>query len=258
MSWARRAVDNRSLTALKQAFTTQTAKKLDEADDRDETPLVMSVGSNQPELVQFLLRVGANPSQETPDGETPMERAESQEYQQCATILAVALEEQNKDKAAAPPSGYPAALIAWASKQGDNEGLRPGIRLLNARPQCINEVLPASGGKTALMHACEVGSLRKVRLLIGKGANRNAAANSDPAHTAIYFAMRAGQCDVVEWLKCVACVVDLLRHSNLGRRAHLQDVVLLQLHTVPLCHHRLRQGTPGRQGDHSKADPDLQ
>ena len=256
MSWARTAVADRSLTELKRVLSTQNARKLDDVDDDGVTPLVMSVGSNQPELVRYLLKVGADPSQETEDEETPMERAEAEGYKDCVTILAKAVAEQKQDKAAPPPSGYPAELIAWASKQDDD--LRRGIQLLNAQRGCIDEAAPDSGGKTALMHACEVGSLRKVRLLIGKGANKNAAANSDPAHTAIYFAMRAGQCDVVEWLKCVACVVDLLRHSNLGRRAHLQDVVLLQLHTVPLCHHRLRQGTPGRQGDHSKADPDLQ
>ena len=206
MSWAKKAIDEKSLEDLKLAVTTGSAKQLDATDDdsgEGETPLVMCVAvADQHTLVRYLLSEGADPSKETSERETPLERAEEEQHEESAALLRTAMDEQAADRATLPLRGcasYAAALIAWAREEGDVD-LRPGIRLLNARRE-PDEVEPGGGGKTALMHACEVGALRKARLLISKGANKSAHANSDPNHTALYFAMRAGQPEVVEWLR---------------------------------------------------------
>ena len=220
MSWIARALDSDDpVASLRAELARSWPKQLDKKDQEGRTPLVelLQEGGDKScrldELVRCLLAAGADPSLRGSDDQTPLEVAEeaaedaaAEEAARCVPLLAAAEAEQRSSARAAELTA--ADLIAWASDRGggggdlieDSRHLKTGIRILNAGV-AADDAPTGTQGKTALMCACEVGSMKKVRLLLSKGADKARAANSDPGHTPLFFAIRGACRSAIELLR---------------------------------------------------------
>ena len=155
-------------------------------DDAGWTLLHWGAKFNQPEVVKYLVSVGADVSIKNNDGKTPLDLAKSEGNAGCVFFLSKGnLTQKDKDE-----------LLLKASEKGDLEGVKFLIENgadVNAKGCC---------DYTPLHEAAEKGHLEVVKYLISKGADVNAKSTGvfTSGYTPLHMAAGGGYLEVVKYL----------------------------------------------------------
>lgn len=155
---------------------------------RGSTALIAAIDSGREDVVEFLLKAGADVElAHGPNGTTPLIGAAASGHVGVTRLLV----EAGADKEAVTHDGNTALILAAA---GRNVGV---VRYLVENGANINHVV-AEAGVTPLHAACEFGSLEIIKFLVEAGASLSAI--TARGSTPLSLAANSGSAEAVEYL----------------------------------------------------------
>ncbi|MBN1185165.1 MAG: ankyrin repeat domain-containing protein [Bacteroidales bacterium] len=156
-----------------------------------ETPLSFAVSEKNPDMVEFLLELGANPNHRKKLG-TPVLLALNNIRDESGMRIFRALIERG-------------ASVDWKGKEGEEvlhraaaDGFSEGVKYCLGKGTNANTTGTYSSGIPALTLASESGSLESVKLLVNNGADINR--QSYDGSTSLIIATQEGHIEIVKYL----------------------------------------------------------
>ena len=153
------------------------------------TPLLLAVQWKYPEIVRYLIHIGANIEARDKDGHTPLALAFYQRHYDIASILidnGALMDSENND-------GETILFTAVLRQKGDSLSITQTLLENGA------DIEKGARGVRPLTLAAILGKLSLVRLLLSYGADVNAA--DKVSHTALAYAAMRGDVEIARLIK---------------------------------------------------------
>jgi ankyrin repeat protein len=154
-------------------------------DENNDTPLLRAVFSNRPDVVEFLLRAGADPNVDDGDGYTSLHIAIESDHHASIDIISKLIVAGADIHRLGAARGW--APLHMAASYGHAEKAQ---RLLDAGAEVDQRCVD---GETPLMNAARAGRAELARLLLDRGADptlRDAVTDRTPREIAVASGLR--------------------------------------------------------------------